>query len=532
MQRRRFKDIIATLLGLALIGLVEITLQMLGIGPANRLFLLDNTVNPPSYRLNPLAAQRFFQHQYVRLASTQSQFTEQKPPKTKRIFVLGASTLLGFPNPPATAFPNYLELMLKDLFPSHDFEVINCGITAINSFCLRDFTDELVKYEPDLLLVYAGHNEFVGPYGVTTPFLSVGNNYYWIRFNMWLQRSKLYHFTKKALTYLNFNSSTKTNKNQGFGLHLVRKEVANSSTDFTVTMANFRRNLQAIFTSVQGQSIPIILSTLVANEQGFYPLRSEGTPDVLSESPQIRAGWSLSHWLHLLKSNSYHAALHFEAAEAHLQAQHYDQAQILYAKARDLDTIRLRAGTPFNQLLKNLASSYPGVFLVDSEAVFRQASPHGIIGNSLITEHLHPNVRGHELLARTIASYLASQASIIDLLPAPTSSLATYEAYTKTLGYSPAQRVYYRNDLILFWRKLPYQKTLPTQQRRLAELVELQLTDILKLSYTEIQTFATKGGFLFLTQTLEEISLQDKERLSIRLQDVVKPLGINPYKKP
>ena len=49
------------------------------------------------------------------------------------IFAIGASTLLGFPNPAQTSFPNFLQLMLEDANPGREIEVINCGITAINS---------------------------------------------------------------------------------------------------------------------------------------------------------------------------------------------------------------------------------------------------------------------------------------------------------------------------------------------------------------------------------------------------------------
>ena len=69
------------------------------------------------------------------------------------------STLLGFPNPLGTSFPAFLQVMLEDAYPRRRFKVVNCGITAINSFVLLDFVDEIVAYEPDLVIIYAGHND-------------------------------------------------------------------------------------------------------------------------------------------------------------------------------------------------------------------------------------------------------------------------------------------------------------------------------------------------------------------------------------
>ena len=119
---------------------------------------------------------------------------------TVRIFVLGASTVIGFPNPYHTAFPSFLKLMLADVAEDVRVEIINCGMTAINSFSLLDFMDEVVEYEPDLVILYAGHNEFVGPYGVTTPFLRFGNDWRGIRLYMLLQRSRLYYCLKQLIS--------------------------------------------------------------------------------------------------------------------------------------------------------------------------------------------------------------------------------------------------------------------------------------------------------------------------------------------
>ena len=66
------------------------------------------------------------------MAPGQDRFAQDKDEGVLRIFVLGASTLLGFPNPAKTSFPNFLQLMLEDAYPGREIEVINCGITAIN----------------------------------------------------------------------------------------------------------------------------------------------------------------------------------------------------------------------------------------------------------------------------------------------------------------------------------------------------------------------------------------------------------------
>ncbi len=152
-------NVAAFIIGLGGLFLIEAALRIFDVGPSTRLFVQDGEI----YRLNENAARRFFPRQLARRSPLQVQFGRDKPQRVRRIFVLGASTLLGFPNPPQTAFPNFLQHMLEDVFPQADFEVINCGFTAINSFSIVDFAQEIVDYQPDLILVYAGHNNLSDP---------------------------------------------------------------------------------------------------------------------------------------------------------------------------------------------------------------------------------------------------------------------------------------------------------------------------------------------------------------------------------
>ena len=39
-------------------------------------------------------------------------------------------------------------------------------MSAVSSYTLLDFSDEIVDYQPDAILIYAGHNEYLGILGV------------------------------------------------------------------------------------------------------------------------------------------------------------------------------------------------------------------------------------------------------------------------------------------------------------------------------------------------------------------------------
>ena len=41
-------------------------------------------------------------------------------------------------------------------------------MAAVNSYVLLDFVDEILDVDPDAVLIYAGHNEYLGVFGVAS----------------------------------------------------------------------------------------------------------------------------------------------------------------------------------------------------------------------------------------------------------------------------------------------------------------------------------------------------------------------------
>ena len=516
-------NVVAALAGLALLVLVEVALQVAGWGPDNRIFVEEGE----RYLLNKGVAERFFPRQYVRKAPGQVHFPRDKAEGTFRIFVLGASTLLGFPNPLRTSFPAFLQVMLEDAYPRRRFEVVNCGITAINSFVVLDFVEEIVAYEPDLFIVYAGHNEFVGPYGVTTPFLRFGNNWRWIRFHMMLQRSKI-HYGLRELLHLLGRGAGEPAAASAFGLHLVRKEVYPDSEEHRITEENFRRNLGEILDRSQRRGVPVMLATLVSNLGGFYPLRSrEPHPGTESDVARMEVADQERFYESVLRDFPQHAASHFEAGQVFERAGDAARARRAYVRARDLDTIHLRACSPFNRIIREAAAG-AGALLVDVEQVFTTNSPQGIIGDELVSEYLHPSVYGHFLMAKSMVETALRHPEALGLTGGSLERLAPYAEYETRLGYGVRERIYARNNLIFFLRSMPYEERPATLRRRVAELVGLQMKDLLKMSYGEIRDFAGRGGLRFLGQVIADMDVEDGKRLRLQLSEVAGPLGLDP----
>ena len=93
-------------------------------------------------------------------------FRKEKQPNTIRVFCLGSSTMFGTPYNMTANIPALMRKQLRRRFPEHEVEVVNFAASAINSNVARHLSSELTAFEPDLVAVMVGHNEFYGPDGI------------------------------------------------------------------------------------------------------------------------------------------------------------------------------------------------------------------------------------------------------------------------------------------------------------------------------------------------------------------------------
>jgi len=89
------------------------------------------------------------------------EFKVDKPKNGFRVFCFGGSTTAGRPYSSTTAFPNWLKLNLQKIDPTKSFEVINVGGISYASYRIINLIEEMINYQPDLFVVYTGHNEFL-----------------------------------------------------------------------------------------------------------------------------------------------------------------------------------------------------------------------------------------------------------------------------------------------------------------------------------------------------------------------------------
>jgi tetratricopeptide (TPR) repeat protein len=391
---------------LLLLALTEAALRLFNVGYATEL-MNDCTVGGhPSSCYNLFFAAPFFPPGMIKAPQFYT-IPNMKTPEAYRIFVLGESAAMGDPDP-AYGFSRYLEVMLRERFPNTKFEVINTGIVAIDSHVILPIARELAHYKPDLFIVYAGNNEVVGPYGPGTALTSSSLSLPAIRSSIFVRSTRIGQLLTKV--------SQPRSDWKGMEMFL-EKQVRADSPALQRTYSNFDSNLRDIVDAARASGARVLLSTVATNLRDcppFASLHREGlTTEALREwSSLVQQGVAVENARSFADAvKSYTAAAQIDDQYAELQFRiarclwalgDYVSAKEHFARAQDLDTLRFRADTKINDIIRSVAnSSGKQVELLDAQSALAAESPNGVIGSELLYEHVHLNPPGNYLLART-----------------------------------------------------------------------------------------------------------------------------------
>ncbi len=399
-----------------ILTLVEVTLRLCGVGNPTDVTRPCTDHGRPAFCDNKFFTATFFPSGMLRTPRPYA-IPATKPPGTLRIFVLGESAAWGEPDP-TFGFARYLEAMLRASFPSVKFEVINTGTTAINSHVLLPITKDLAQHQPDLFVIYAGGNEAIGPYGPGTVLTSASLSLPVIRAKIFFDSTRFGQLVAKVSS----SGGQKPAEWRGMEMFLDR-QVRADSPQLPAVYDNFAGNLRDIIAVARRAGAQVLLSTIATNVRDCAPFASLHREGIRQEELQqwnalVQKGEAsekasspaeaLKSYLSAAEIDSQYAELQFRIARCFWALGDFNDARQRYLLAQELDTLRFRADQKVNETIRSVATKAGrGVELVDTNAIFAQASEHGVPGNELFYEHVHMNPAGNYLIARSMFSKIA-----------------------------------------------------------------------------------------------------------------------------
>ena len=401
-----------------LLALVESTLRLLALFPRQPLFLEVSKEGQQLFQLNTLVGQRYFNPRKVTVPNLFPEtFARRKPAGTTRIFCLGGSTTAGFPFDFQVPFPAQLRYILSRQYPQQHFEVINLGLSAVNSFTVLDFMPEVLECEPDLVILYLGHNEFYGAYGSASA-VSIGGSGGLIRFYLGLQKWHTVQMVRALVARLTPAAAGDPDKPTLMEQVIADQKILFAAPKYRKTLANFQDNLDLILTSCRREQVPVLIGTLVANIRDLSPMGSSSLGDgdasaraaiaaLTGRCDQLiqQRAWqpALEVAMQLMQQDSASAAAWYRTGKIYQMLGDTLAAGQYLLGARDRDLVRFRASGEINTIIARCAARHQAG-LVDIWREFARRSPLGLPGDELICDHLHPNPDGYTLMARAFAA--------------------------------------------------------------------------------------------------------------------------------
>jgi tetratricopeptide (TPR) repeat protein len=363
------------------------------------------------------------------------QFAQPKAPGTYRIFTVGGSTTYGRPYDDSTSFTGWVREFLEAGVPGRRWEVINAGGISYASYRVALLMEELVQYEPDLFVVYSGHNEFLE----RRTYRQVREMPAWVRqLGLLAGKTRTGALVQKAADRLRRKRASANES-----LVRLESEVV-TLLDNTVgpeaferddelrdqILRHYRFNLARICDIARSAGAEVILVTPACNLRAATPFKSEHRSDL---GPTDLARWqgayndglraftnglpdqALEAFDTAASIDDRHAHLHLLRGHSLFNLERFAEAKSAYQQACDEDVCPLRALTSMPGLVREVAEEQ-AVPVIDFVALQERLSEHGIPGAQVFLDHVHPTVESHRLLALEILKVLTDQ-GVLEALP-------------------------------------------------------------------------------------------------------------------
>jgi len=416
---------------LLLLMLLEGSLRLFSYGDKLNLFIPNPRDGYEEYMIvNPVVGKKYFQ-QFEYDAPPNDIFLRKKPEETFRIFVMGSSTVVGFPYGYNLMFSRILHQRLEEVYPNRQIEIVNTAITAINSFTLLDYGGEIARQNPDAVLIYAGHNEFYGAFGAGSNE-SMSKSPALTRVHLFMMDFRFYQLLRNLTQGVFRKVGADSNRAHGTLMKRIvgKQSISMDSETYHLAMLRYRQNMEKLIGTFQRKNIPVFLSEVISNVKDLEPLSASSSG---KEDGAMKV---------------------FKRATLAYEQGNYNESDQLFYEAKDLDGIRFRASEEVNRIITEL-SKESGAYLVPMIQQFQSFSQHGIIGNKLLTEHVHPNIEGNFIMADAFFSEIVNS----EILGQADKTLAhTLEYQKRNWGYTALDSLrahHLVTNLMRYWPFVP-----------------------------------------------------------------------------
>ncbi len=329
-----------------------------------------------------------------------------------RVFVLGGSAAAGLGFSPNVTFARHLERICAELLPERRVAVVNLGIVAISSRQVRQAAEDVcARYEPDLLVVYSGNNEFLEPHAEKYARATRGPV---ARARAALGETHLFRLLSGARPEPPARDLAEHDAAQR-ELRLTQREIVRAiemdAGEVDRVVDEYERNLDAVARTARDAGVPLLLLSVASNWEwrGREDLDPDWTAELIGGRAAAPEDWEsvvaeLDARLAAASDKERHEWL-FRRAVAHERLARFDRARADYRAAMNADPHLRRALDRMNERVRAVAERR-GASHLDTVALLSSHARHGIVGFAEFYDYVHMTPRAAVLVAGGIAEKL------------------------------------------------------------------------------------------------------------------------------
>jgi len=421
LERPAARLALAILAPLVFLGVLEGFFRLTGLFRPPHLLQKVRHEGQVYYVANPSFARLFLQRADVP-SPPPLWVAARKPEGVRRVVLLGESAAACFPMTDHH-LGRLIQARWNARFPGEPVEVINLSMVAVNSHALREFARESMVLDPDMIVLYAGHNEVIGPFGPAAKFGSPAGSPALTRLSLAVRRTHTGRAMESFLGLFAGKESTQPWR----GLDEFRGvQVAHDDPALDTMLANTEANFRDIVRRAQKHDAKVLLVVPAINLNDWPPVGS--APPDAGGVDAVLAAQDAGDF-----SAFRSAALVYEAAQKRQADGDFARAWPLYRRAADLDTQRFRADSRLRELPKRIATeSGPAVAAVDADRWLHEMNPGFTTDREFFLEHVHLTFAGRAAIAELTVDGMAA---LWDLAPRGESAetaLAWWQAFPGT----------------------------------------------------------------------------------------------------
>jgi Tfp pilus assembly protein PilF/lysophospholipase L1-like esterase len=349
----------------------------------------------------------------------------EREPGTRRVVLLGESAAAGYPLP-EYGLGRIMKVLWGAEFPGEKLEMIDMTSVGVNSHVLRVFVREAMRMQPDAVILYAGHNEIIGPYGPA---------------NVFGYQAPGAWFAQAGLTL--------GNTRVGRALSLLAAKTLGEGTAEWRGLEEFRAAHFAADDPAVGKAADLA----EANFRSIVETALDGGAKMLICVPAV----NLADWPPLVSADGpvdKSARAAYDKARGLELASQTAEAWRLYRSACDLDQMRFRADSRVREGQREVVieMASPDVLLVDADIRLHEENPGPLTDRDLFLEHVHLTFEGRVAVAALMVDGLAE---LLGVSPAqPSSAQDWWAAFPSRLAEARTRTMFTEAEEAVMWEQV------------------------------------------------------------------------------